>query len=74
MAQCGEVLAVYPRSPTYPRPTCFVELTHAGGQIAGIRDFYYMPYVAAGASITPSHTNEEGGGGDWYALIPSVPC
>ena len=51
----GEVLAVY-RSPTDPRPTYFVELTHAGGQITGIRDFHFVPYVAAEASITPSHT------------------
>ena len=59
----GEVLAVY-RSPTDPRPTYFVELTHASGQITGIRDFHFVPYVAAEASITPSHINKEGGGGN----------
>ena len=58
-----EVLVV-DRRRTDPRPTYFVELTHVGEQITGIRDFHFVPYVAAEASITPSHTNKEGGGGN----------
>lgn len=57
----SEVLAVY-RSPTDLRPTYFVELTHAGGKVTGIRDYHFVPYVAAGATITPSHaSNQEDG-------------
>ncbi len=47
-----EVLAVF-RDPGDPHPGYFIELTAAAaGQIAAIRDFRYVPYIAADAAFT----------------------
>jgi hypothetical protein len=45
-----EVLAVF-RDPGHARPDYFVELTFAGGSIADIRDFRYVPYIAEEAAF-----------------------
>jgi RNA polymerase sigma-70 factor, ECF subfamily len=45
-----EVLAVF-RDPHDARPSYFVELTLADGQIMAIRDFRFAPYVAREATI-----------------------
>ena len=34
------------RDPSDARPGYFVELDFVGGQVAGIRDFRYVPYIA----------------------------
>jgi RNA polymerase sigma factor (sigma-70 family) len=45
-----EVLAVF-RDPRAARPGYFIELTLIGGQVAAIRDFRYVPYIAREAQI-----------------------
>jgi len=48
-----EVLAVF-RAPGDPRPAYFVEIDFVDGRIANIRDFRYVPYIAAEAAIVVS--------------------
>jgi len=45
-----EVIAVF-RDPSDPRPGYFVELTFTDRQVAAIRDFRYVPYIAAEAAF-----------------------
>jgi len=45
-----EVIAVL-RNPRETRPVYFMELTLAGGLVAAIRDFRYVPYIAREAAI-----------------------
>jgi len=45
-----EVLAVFTR-PDAERPAYFIELALAGGRVARIRDFRYVPYIASEAAI-----------------------
>jgi RNA polymerase sigma-70 factor (ECF subfamily) len=45
-----EVIAVL-RDPREARPVYFMELTLAGGLVAAIRDFRYVPYIAWEAAI-----------------------
>jgi RNA polymerase sigma-70 factor (ECF subfamily) len=45
-----EVIAVL-RDPRETRPVYFMELTLAGGLVAAIRDFRYVPYIAREAAI-----------------------
>jgi RNA polymerase sigma-70 factor (ECF subfamily) len=45
-----EVIAVL-RDPREERPVYFMELTLAGGRVAAIRDFRYVPYIAREAAI-----------------------
>jgi RNA polymerase sigma-70 factor (ECF subfamily) len=45
-----EVLAVL-REPRAGRPVYFVELMVVDGQVAAIRDFRYVPYIAQEAAI-----------------------
>jgi RNA polymerase sigma-70 factor (ECF subfamily) len=58
------VLAAF-RNPRDERPAYFVELTMVDGHVAAIRDFRYVPYIAAEAAIDlaeagapPSGTND----------------
>jgi RNA polymerase sigma-70 factor (ECF subfamily) len=46
-----EVVAVF-RDPPGARPAYFVEVTFAGGRVAAIKDFRYVPYIAADAEIS----------------------
>ncbi|HEY4885013.1 MAG TPA: hypothetical protein VII08_15370 [Myxococcales bacterium] len=39
------------RDPRESRPVYFMELTLAGGLVAAIRDFRYVPYIAREAAI-----------------------
>jgi len=45
-----EVLAVF-RDPQDDRPGYFVELSFVDGEVTAIRDFRYVPYIAAEAAI-----------------------
>jgi len=45
-----EAIAVF-RDPTHPQPGYFIELTLRGQQVAAIRDFRYVPYIARDAVI-----------------------
>jgi RNA polymerase sigma-70 factor (ECF subfamily) len=46
----AEVLAVF-RDGADARPGYFIELTWAGSRVVAIRDFRYVPYIAADAAI-----------------------
>lgn len=45
-----EALAVF-RTPDALRPAYFIELTFSAGAVTSIRDFRYVPYIAADAEI-----------------------
>jgi RNA polymerase sigma-70 factor (ECF subfamily) len=45
-----EVLAVF-TAASGPKPRYFVELTLRGEEVAGIRDFYHVPYIGRDARI-----------------------
>lgn len=45
-----EVLAVFTEASGL-RPRYFVELTFRGGEVAGIRDYYHVPYIGRDARI-----------------------
>jgi RNA polymerase sigma factor (sigma-70 family) len=58
-----EVIAVF-RDPSETRPAYFVELVFTGGQVAAIRDYRYVPYIADEAAFEwVSEPRFDGAGG-----------